>query len=167
VAVEIQEYRLFRVDDRLLHGQVTLGWGRRLGSCRFVLADDRLASHPEEASLYAFSAPPGSDVIVIAPDDLLAERTPLPPPVESVLLVRDLRTAALLLRGGVPGPLDLGGIHMHEGARQIFTFLFLTAEEEGLVSDLLGEGHAVYAQDLPTNRKHDAAEWLRPVGERP
>ena len=26
-----QPYRLFRVDDRLLHGQVALGWGRHLG----------------------------------------------------------------------------------------------------------------------------------------
>jgi mannose/fructose/N-acetylgalactosamine-specific phosphotransferase system component IIB len=31
---------LFRVDDRLIHGQVVVGWGRPLGVSRVVLVDN-------------------------------------------------------------------------------------------------------------------------------
>jgi mannose/fructose/N-acetylgalactosamine-specific phosphotransferase system component IIB len=34
---------LFRVDDRLTHGQVVVGWGRPLGINRIVLVDEQVA----------------------------------------------------------------------------------------------------------------------------
>ena len=34
--------------------------------------------------------------------------------------------ATRLLRAGVPGPLNLGGIHSHAGAREVLPYLFLT-----------------------------------------
>jgi len=44
---------LLRVDDRLIHGQVVLGWGTALKPDRIVLADDAVASNEWERSLYA------------------------------------------------------------------------------------------------------------------
>ncbi len=37
---------LFRVDDRLVHGQVVIGWGRPLGVERIVLVDDQVVDQP-------------------------------------------------------------------------------------------------------------------------
>ena len=154
-------YSLFRVDDRLLHGQVALAWGRQLNPKHYLLADLALSADPETAELYVLSAPEGCDVAVFSPEQLLDPATHLPPPRETILLVRDLAAAALLLRGGVPGPVNLGGIHVRQGARQIFPFLFLTPDEENLLAALLHEGHAIFAQDLPQNPKREAAQWLR------
>ena len=36
------QFPLVRIDDRLLHGQVVVGWGQQLPLSRFVLASDRL-----------------------------------------------------------------------------------------------------------------------------
>jgi mannose/fructose/N-acetylgalactosamine-specific phosphotransferase system component IIB len=159
-------YRLFRVDDRLLHGQVALGWRRKLGSCGFLLADEALAADTGASTLYSAAAPEGCAVSVVRPADLASGAAPTPPPEDTVLLVRDLSTAALLLRAGVPGPLDLGGLHARPGAREVLSYLFLTPGDEALLAELLHEGHVIYAQDLPGNPRRGPSEWLDLSGRR-
>jgi mannose/fructose/N-acetylgalactosamine-specific phosphotransferase system component IIB len=148
-------FLLFRVDDRLLHGQVALGWGGPLGASAYLLADDRLAADPDAEMLYALAAPPGCTVRVV-PVAEAAGGAGLDP-ARTILLVRGLTAAAALLRGGVPGPLDLGGLHAHAGARSLLPYLFLTSSEEQLLGDLAREGYAIYAQDLPGSPRHPLA----------
>ena len=54
---------LCRVDDRLIHGQVVLGWGRPLGLDRIVLVDDEVAANEWEQELYRMAVPAGIEVI--------------------------------------------------------------------------------------------------------
>ena len=42
---------LFRVDERLIHGQVVIGWGHELRPERYVVVDDDLAESPWEQEL--------------------------------------------------------------------------------------------------------------------
>ena len=49
---------LFRIDDRLIHAQVVVGWGRRLRPDRIVLADDAVRAEEWEKELYASAAEP-------------------------------------------------------------------------------------------------------------
>jgi mannose/fructose/N-acetylgalactosamine-specific phosphotransferase system component IIB len=148
-------FLLFRVDDRLLHGQVALGWGSPLGAHAYLIADDRMAADPDAEMLYTAAAPPGCTVRVV-PIAAAAEGAGLDP-TRTILLVRGVVEAAVLLREGVPGPLNLGGLHGHPGARSLLAFLHLTVEEERLLADLAREGHGVYAQDLPGSPRHDLA----------
>jgi len=48
---------LYRVDDRLVHGQVVIGWGRPLGISRIVLVDDDVAGSDWEQELYRMAVP--------------------------------------------------------------------------------------------------------------
>ena len=145
-------FLLFRVDDRLLHGQVALGWGGRLGTTAYLLADDRLAADADAGMLYAAAAPLGCMVRVV-PVAEAADGAGFDP-ARTILLVRGVVDAAALLRNGVPGPLNLGGLHEHAGARALLSYLHLTVAEERLLADLDREGCAVYAQDLPGSPRH-------------
>ncbi len=53
---------LFRVDDRLIHGQVVIGWGTPLGVDRIVLVDDQVSTSPWEQDLYRMAVSPEMDV---------------------------------------------------------------------------------------------------------
>jgi mannose/fructose/N-acetylgalactosamine-specific phosphotransferase system component IIB len=53
---------LFRVDDRLIHGQVVIGWGTPLGVDRIVLVDDQVSTSPWEQDLYRMAVSPEVDV---------------------------------------------------------------------------------------------------------
>ena len=51
---------LFRVDERLIHGQVTVGWGAELGLGRYIVVDDELPARFSERELYALGVPEGA-----------------------------------------------------------------------------------------------------------
>ena len=53
---------LCRVDDRLVHGQVVIGWGRPLGVEFIVLVDDSVAASPWEQELYRMAVPPELEI---------------------------------------------------------------------------------------------------------
>lgn len=148
-------FLLFRVDDRLLHGQVALGWGGPLGARAYLLGDDRLAADPDAGALFGAAAPPEC-VVRVVPVAEAAGGAGLEPE-RTILLVRGVAEAATLLRGGVRGPLNLGGLHGHAGARMLLPYLFLTAEEERILGDLAREGHTIHAQDLPRSPRFELA----------
>ncbi len=60
---------LFRIDDRLIHGQVVVGWGQPLHVGFIVLVDDAVRASPWEQDLYRMGVP--SDVEVVAMNHLL------------------------------------------------------------------------------------------------
>ena len=53
---------LFRVDERLIHGQVVVGWGQPLDIDYIVLVDDEVAASEWEQELYRMGVPPEMDV---------------------------------------------------------------------------------------------------------
>ena len=48
---------LVRIDDRLIHGQVTVGWGSFLNPDRIVLISDEIANNEWEKELYQSCVP--------------------------------------------------------------------------------------------------------------
>ena len=142
-------YLLFRIDDRLLHGQVTVGWGLRLGPARYLLADDVLAADPIARRLYLTASPEGTETEVVSVAELAERGEPRDLTRRTLLLVRGVAPAAQLLRAGIPGPVNLGGIHDHSGSEELLPFLHLSRDERALLLDLLAEGFEFEARDLP------------------
>ena len=60
---------LVRVDDRLIHGQVVVGWVQALGVQRLVLVDDQVAANEWERELYRLSVPAGLAVEFASVDE--------------------------------------------------------------------------------------------------
>ncbi len=63
---------LYRIDDRLIHGQVVVGWGRPLDIRFIVLVDDEVAASEWEQELYRMGVPPEMDVFFHGVDDAVA-----------------------------------------------------------------------------------------------
>ena len=62
---------LFRIDERLLHGQVIVGWGMRLGLERYIVVDDELAESEWEQDLYSAGLPLGVSAEFLSITDAL------------------------------------------------------------------------------------------------
>ena len=54
---------LYRIDDRLIHGQVVVGWGQPLNIGFIVLVDDNVACCDWEQDLYRMGVPPEMQII--------------------------------------------------------------------------------------------------------
>src|SRR5207253_9741313 len=63
---------LHRIDDRLIHGQVVVGWGQPLDIRFIVRVDDDVAASDWEQELYRMGTPPEMDVYFHSVNDAAA-----------------------------------------------------------------------------------------------
>jgi mannose/fructose/N-acetylgalactosamine-specific phosphotransferase system component IIB len=151
---------LVRVDDRLVHGQVVVGWGRPLRAAFVAVVDDTLAASEWEQELYRMGAPEDMPLEFVT----VAEARSRMPAWESdprpgIVLLGDVSTASALVSAGVRLPrLNLGGIHHRAGRAEKLPYVFLTDAEVQALAALAGAGVEVTAQDLPTARPVPLAE---------
>lgn len=152
---------LFRIDDRLIHGQVVVGWGQPLGVEFIVLVDDEVRASDWEQELYRMGVPP-SVVVVFAS---VAEAITLLPVWQEdarkgIVLTGDIDGMAALCAGanGAIRAVNLGGIHFREGRREKLRYVYLTDDEGAQLRALAGAGVDITAQDVPTGRRVPLAE---------
>jgi mannose/fructose/N-acetylgalactosamine-specific phosphotransferase system component IIB len=151
---------LCRVDDRLVHGQVVIGWGRPLSVRVIVLVDDVVATNGWEQDLYRMAAPEGVEIIFATTAEAV-ERLPSwhADPRATILLTGDLQTMVALqaARQELITAVNLGGIHYRPGREERLRYLYLDEMEIALVDLMRSRGATVTAQDLPTAVGVDAA----------
>lgn len=143
---------LFRIDDRLIHGQVVVGWGQATQAGFIVLVDDEVRMSDWEQELYRMGVPPSVDVEFAS----LAEAIERVPAWEAdtrkgIVLTGDIETMAALC-AGAPSvrTVNVGGIHFRAGRTERLRYVYLTDEEAARLRRLAASGVAVTAQDVPT-----------------
>lgn len=142
---------LFRIDDRLIHGQVVVGWGQPCALGFLVLVDDEVARSEWEQELYRMGVPPEMDLFFDSVEsaarrleDYRADRR------TGMLLTGDIATMQRLVAAapGI-GQVMVGGIHHKPGRVARLRYVFLTPEEERQLRALANAGVTVTAQDVP------------------
>lgn len=144
---------LYRIDDRLIHGQVVVGWGQPLDIRFIVLVDDEVASSEWEQELYRMGVPPEMDVYFLSNADAVTQLGRYRADArQGILLTGDIDSMRQLVDTGGIANVNLGGIHHRAGRTQRLRYIFLNAEEENALRDLAARGVAVTAQDVPGAR---------------
>jgi mannose/fructose/N-acetylgalactosamine-specific phosphotransferase system component IIB len=148
---------LYRIDERLIHGQVVVGWGNSLKLNRIVLANDNVASNPWERELYLTCVPPEikaaihsvDEVIdLISQDGFKKEKT--------ILLVDSPLDILRMVEKGVQIDLvNVGGIHSKPGRKKVLPYLYLSAEEISTFKKLFLLGIRCECRDVPLADKKD------------
>ena len=142
---------LFRIDERLIHGQVAIGWANQLRPDRYVVVDDDLAKSSWEQDLYRLGAGglEANFVSCAEAGSRLAEWREAPE--RTILLTRDVATMRRLAEGGALAGerVVVGGVHHGPGREEALTYVHLTAEEMGDLEAIAAAGIDVFARDLP------------------
>jgi mannose/fructose/N-acetylgalactosamine-specific phosphotransferase system component IIB len=153
---------LYRIDDRLIHGQVVVGWGQPLDLRFIVLVDDEVASSDWEQELYRMGVPPDMDIYFDAVD---MAATNLDRYQEDerrgLLLTGDIATMTRLVDATDDiRRVNVGGIHHRPGRTQRLRYVFLTPAEEAQLRALASRNIEVTAQDVPAARPVPLDELL-------
>ena len=159
---------LFRIDDRLIHGQVVVGWGQPLDLAFIVLVDDEVASSEWEQELYRMGVPPEMDVHFHTVDEAATKLAAYQHDARrGALLTGDIETMARLIElTGSISRVNLGGIHHRTGRTQRLRYVFLAPDEEKALRALAARGVDVSAQDVPAARPLALNEVLSGEGNR-
>jgi PTS system mannose-specific IIB component/fructoselysine and glucoselysine-specific PTS system IIB component len=154
---------LYRIDERLIHGQVVVGWGGQLRPDAFVVVDSGLASSEWEQELYELGVPEGAEASFLSPEEA---RRALPDlrssPKRTVILTRDVGTMLAIARGGTMEgeSVNLGGLHSQAGRKEVLPYLFLDDEDRERLREISEEGIRVTARDLPGSHEVPLSELL-------
>jgi len=144
---------LHRIDDRLIHGQVVVGWGQPLDIRFIILVDDQVAASEWEQELYRMGVPPDMEVYFLSVSNAIAELPRFRADArEGILLTGDIDTMRRLVEAGGITSVNLGGIHHRTGRTQRLRYVFLNNDEEAALRDIATLGVSVSAQDVPGAR---------------
>jgi mannose/fructose/N-acetylgalactosamine-specific phosphotransferase system component IIB len=155
---------LFRIDERLIHGQVVVGWGAQTRPDRIVVVDDALAASQWEQELYCLGLPATIAAEFTSTRDARRNLGAwLDAGERVVVLTRDAATMLELGRGGLLAgrEVNVGGLHHAPGRREVLSYVFLSRDEAAALRELAAEGAHVSARDLPGARKVPLSDLLR------
>jgi mannose/fructose/N-acetylgalactosamine-specific phosphotransferase system component IIB len=153
---------LYRIDDRLIHGQVVVGWGQPLNIRVLILVDDMVASSDWEKELYRMAVPPEMEVRFADVATAIREHAQYASdPRPGLLITGDITSMYRLVKGvKAIGSVNLGGIHHRAGRSEKLRYVYLTPDEEQQLRELEAAGVEVTAQDVPSARAVPLPEVL-------
>lgn len=146
---------LYRVDDRLIHGQVVVGWGSQLDLDFIAVVDDELAASDWEQDLYGAGLPEDISGRFVSVEEAIDSMSAWRESDErGIVLLRDLTAARQLAEAGAldDQELNLGGLHDVPGRRRVLPYVFLGPEDLNELKRLQKAGVKVSAQDVPSGK---------------
>lgn len=147
---------LQRVDERLIHGQVVVGWGSQLHPARYIVVDDELAGSDWEQDLYRLALDGEAEAVFATVAEAAAQLDGWRGDAErTVLLTRSVQ-AMRQLSERVPmagTEVNLGGLHDAPGRTEVASYLFVDAAARSDIAALAAAGVEVSGRDLPDARR--------------
>ncbi len=160
---------LTRIDDRLLHAQVSLGWVGALSPDVVLVADDRLRRDERQVSLMRMGLPPEVEMVVAGVEEaagLLKQDEA--GARKCILVLRTPADAVRLLEAGVPlAAVNVGGMHFAEGKVRLLSYVYVDGRDAEALRRLAAGGVRLTAQDVPGNPAHDVEKLLKEAGPLP
>jgi mannose/fructose/N-acetylgalactosamine-specific phosphotransferase system component IIB len=154
---------LYRVDERLIHGQVVVGWGNRLKLDQIVMANDQVASNPWERELYLACVPPEIKATILSVDQGTVKILKRQFDQERTIVLVDspFDILRMLEKGVRVDSVNIGGVHSRTGRRRVLPYLSLSPEEISAFKRIISAGVNCECRDVPMAEKRDLSSLLR------
>lgn len=142
------------MDDRLIHGQVSVGWAPRLCPKYIIIADDEISLSEEDSELYLLGVPfeyEGKVFSVKSAAEFLNDHRK----DSFIVVIKNLQHALELYRYGYKFEyLNIGGLHLSQGKEEINHYVFMDEKDIDCLKKIEEEGIKVFIQDLPVNTSY-------------
>jgi PTS system mannose-specific IIB component len=153
---------LFRIDDRLVHGQVVEGWIPYLKVDLVAVVSDAAAADPVQTALIKMALPPSVGLLSLtlaqAPEALQS------PAAQSrrilVLVPGPCEALALLEKGVTVDHVNVGGLHFTVGKVQLGRAIFLSDNDKQALMAIARRGVRLEGRPLPSDPEENLAAIL-------
>jgi len=156
------DIQLFRIDDRLIHGQVVITWATALNSDSILLCDNSVYENDWEKELYLSCSPEYLKTTILdiaGTADLLQDETK--DFSKTIVLVNGPNVIEELINKGVDlSNINVGGIHFREGRDNFLSYLYLDKKEKDSFKRCMEKGLHFECLDVPTGNKVDLKNLL-------
>lgn len=141
----------YRVDSRLIHGQVIARWSVKYGTEGIVIVDDFLAEDDFMRDIYVMAAPADVFVEVYKVEDAVARLNELEEGSSNILvLFKDVAHVKRLVEKGFSvDALQIGGLPSGAGRKLVYKTISLSQEDYIQLDEISESGTKVFFQMLP------------------
>ncbi len=147
---------LARIDDRFIHGQVTVGWSQKLRPDHILLANDEIAADTWQSRVYSSSVPPEITVSILgleATCHMLQADAAQFTHSRTILLTGSTADMLYLFeKGRMLGAVNVGGMHYSTGKQELLPFVYVDQDDLTIFRRLLAAGCELTAQQVPGGR---------------
>ena len=152
-----------RIDNRLIHGQVTASWANAIHTNRLIVTNDQVARDPIQKMLLPEAAR-GLPTSVLSVDETLSYVRSDKGQEESIFVLAKLPQDALrLLEGGLqPGEINVGNQAPTPGARfkMVTHSIAVTPEDAQTYRAIAAKGYRLTSKMMPGDRATDFLDTL-------
>ncbi|HEX4470783.1 MAG TPA: PTS sugar transporter subunit IIB [Nocardioides sp.] len=158
--------RHLRIDNRLIHGQVTVAWAGNLGADRLVVSNDEVAADEMQRMILPQAAR-GVATSVLGIQETLDYCASDAAQGESIFVIAKLPSDALaLVQGGLkPEEINVGNQAPRPGTKftMVTRSIAVTAEDAETYRAIAAEGFSLQQRMMPTDKK---ADFLQVLGKK-
>ncbi|MCK4665655.1 PTS sugar transporter subunit IIB [Candidatus Dependentiae bacterium] len=143
---------IYRIDDRLVHGQVIVGWIKNLGLKWLYLIDNEITENQQMIMRLTVPQEIEFKILNIAnvKDEITRDLSDKP----GMILVKSPSEILSLLAAGVKiKKVHIGGLHFKPGRSQYCEFIFLSPKEVEAIREIISHDTVVMVQSLPSRRE--------------
>jgi PTS system mannose-specific IIB component len=153
---------LARLDDRLIHGQVVVGWVRYVKADCIVVANDAIAADPMQCALLPMAVPPEIQVEIFKVEEAAARLQSGAFDEKQVILLFSSPADVLryLACGGKLETLNVGGMRFVPGKTQILNAVSVSDLDVEAFLALAQRHLALRVQMVPGDSPQDLLRFL-------
>ncbi|HEE8950460.1 TPA: PTS sugar transporter subunit IIB [Providencia rettgeri] len=139
-----------RIDDRLIHGQVITTWVKNFDIEQVIIVNDKVANDTVQQSVLTMAAPPDLKIVVFGVDKFIEVLKKAEIKRRTMLLFTNSIDVNRLVESGLKlEKLNVGGMRMQEGRRNLSRAVAVTPDEEQAFRSLINNNVTVEIQMVP------------------
>jgi len=154
------DIQLIRIDDRLIHGQVVVGWVKALNIQRLVVVNDEIAKNSMRRTLMEMAVPSGLKVSFYSVEEAAASWESHPKECSLFLFSNPLDVLNFGKKGGPLSSVNVGGMHFGEGKQQVSKTVCVDAADIEAFKELKGRGVELEVRAVPGDLKEPLEKFL-------
>lgn len=142
---------LYRIDDRLVHGQVMTAWARIFNITKIIVVDDATAKNTFLCDVMKMAVPSGCSVqILTVADAVPVIQASVKSDEKAIVLVKAPITLRTLIDQGIEiKVINVGNVGAGPGRKAVMRSTQLTKDEFDTLVGMSAQGVHIYFQMLP------------------
>lgn len=156
------EISVFRIDDRLIHGQIITAWIAYADAKTIVVADDKAAGDAFQQSLLKMATPNTITLKILSVDDAITYIQSNEESGKALLLMRGPEQALKFIKAGVQKEqINVGNMNMKKGKTKVLGNLWVFPEDIQAIQEIYEHGVSLEVRAVPNERSQDVMELLK------
>ena len=153
---------VFRIDDRLIHGQVATSWTNYANAKQIVVADDVIINDTFQQSLLKMATPRGVELKLLSLEEAKTEiNSRNKDTTDTLFLVRGVVEANTILEdNSVVEEVNIGNLNMRKGKEKVLDNLWVYPEDIEAFRDLEQKGLKLEYRTLPNDKKQSVTSLI-------